>query len=195
MTGDNLLDDDQLIELISSYQQYLTALAAANLRPQLRPKCGVSDIVQMTLMKAVSRKSSLNSSNPNVVSAWLRTILANTIADLEKRYLADKRDIRREQEIQANIEQSHAGLAAIIPGDQTSPSMVAAKNEVSHHLASALQRLPEELRQVVVLKHLNARTIQEISEQLGKSGPAVASYLRRGLARLRELMQGMEESR
>ncbi len=183
-----IVDDDRLIELISSHRKYVSVLAGANLRRQLKRKVSTSDVVQITLMKAVSRKETLQAFDPRVVRAWLRTILANTIADLEKHYLSDKRDVRREQDIQADIEQSHAGLAAIIPADQTSPSLAAVHIEDADRLASALQRLPDEMRQVVVLKHLKGLTIQQISDRMGRTGPSVASYLRRGLAQLRVLM-------
>ena len=45
--------------------------------------------------------------------------------------------------------------------------------------------LPEPQREVVVLKHLRGWTLQRIAEHLGRTVPAVASLLRRGLEELR----------
>ena len=69
--------------------------------------------------------------------------------------------------------------------DQTSPSQAAERNEELLRLADALTALPEPQREVVVLKHLRGQTLQQIAEHIGRSVPAVAALLRRGLAELR----------
>ena len=56
-------------------------------------------------------------------------------------------------------------------------------------LAHALALLPEEQRSVVELKHLQAWTVAEICQHLGKSEAAVAGLLRRGLQHLRETLK------
>lgn len=55
-------------------------------------------------------------------------------------------------------------------------------------LANALAHLPEEQREVIELKHLRGHAVAEIAERLGKTRAAVAGLLRRGLERLRELL-------
>jgi RNA polymerase sigma factor (sigma-70 family) len=52
-------------------------------------------------------------------------------------------------------------------------------------LVDALARLPERMREVVVLKHCQGWTLQRIADHIGRTVPAVASLLRRGLAELR----------
>ncbi len=58
-------------------------------------------------------------------------------------------------------------------------------NEEMLRLVDALARLPDRMREVVVLKHCQGWTLQRIADHIGRSVPAVASLLRRGLADLR----------
>ncbi|PCI24857.1 hypothetical protein COB57_03755 [Candidatus Peregrinibacteria bacterium] len=60
-------------------------------------------------------------------------------------------------------------------------------------LQRALVALPETQREVVVLKYVNERTHKEISEITGKSEAAVRTLLSRGIARLKESIQRLEE--
>ncbi len=52
-------------------------------------------------------------------------------------------------------------------------------------MVEALAELPDLMREVVVLKHCQGLTLRQIGERIGRSVPAVASLLRRGLAELR----------
>ena len=76
-----------------------------------------------------------------------------------------------------------------LAADHTSPSMAAERNEHLLHLANALAELPEEQREVVILKHLRDRRLQQIADESGRTVPAVAGLLRRGLAKLREILE------
>jgi RNA polymerase sigma factor (sigma-70 family) len=53
----------------------------------------------------------------------------------------------------------------------------------------ALVELPEEMREVVVLKHCQGWTLPQIAERMGRSVPSVASLLRRGLEHLRKQLK------
>ena len=45
-------------------------------------------------------------------------------------------------------------------------------------MVEALAELPEAMREVVVLKHCQGLTLQQIADRIGKTVPAVASLLR-----------------
>jgi RNA polymerase sigma-70 factor (ECF subfamily) len=117
--------------------------------------------------------------------AWLRRILARTLADVVKHYDRDKRAVDLEHSLEADLDRSASGFAGWIAADQTSPSQAAMRNEELLRLAGALAALPEPQREVVVLKHLRGWHLQRIAEHIGRTVPAVASLLRRGLEGLR----------
>lgn len=173
-------------EALERYRQYLLVLASVHLAPELRRKLDPADLVQQTLIRAHAALPDLRATDPAGVSAWLRTILANELRDALKHFRRDKRDVAREFPLDADLDRSASGLADWLAAGHTSPSGRASHNEQLLRLANALAELPETMREVVVLKHCQGWTLQRIADRIEKSVPAVASYLRRGLKRLRE---------
>ena len=127
-----------------------------------------------------------------MAAAWLRRILASTLADAVKHYERDKRAVGLERSLEADIDRSASGFAAWLAADQTSPSGRAERNEELLRMVDALAKLPDLMREVVVLKHCQGLTLQQIGERIGRSVPAVASLLRRGLEALRNQLKTEE---
>jgi len=172
-------------EILEPFRNYLRLLAQVHLDARLRGKLDPSDVVQQTLLQACAGLDGLRRREPEVVAAWLRQILARVLADAVKHYERDKRDVGLERSLEADLDRSASGLAAWLAADQPSPSQQAAHHEELFRLIDALGQLPEALREVVVLKHCQGWTLSRIAERIGKSVPAVASLLRRGLEELR----------
>src|SRR5262245_15086553 len=184
---------DTPAEALEPFRRYLEVLARAHLDPRLRGKLDPTDLVQQTLLRACAALPDLRGRSPESLAAWLRTILARTLADTVKHYHRDRRDVDLEQNLEADLDRSSSGLAGWAAADQTSPSEAAARNEELLRLADALADLPEPLREVVILKHCRGQTLKEIADHLGKSVPSVASLLRRGLEALRHRLLSPEE--
>lgn len=178
--------------LLEPYRGYLWALAYAQLDRRLQGKLDASDIVQLTLLKAHESLPQLRDRSPSVLAAWLRAILATVLADAVRHFRREKRDIARERSFAADIDQSAAGLEQWLAADQTSPSRAAARNEELLQLANALLVLPLDQREVVILKHLRDQPLQQIADDTGRSTASVAGLLRRGLAKLREMLEPSE---
>ena len=177
--------DAEAGRVIEPFRPYLRVLAQVHLDARLRGKLDPSDVVQQTLLRACVGFGQLRQREPRVVAAWLRKILARTLADTVKHYHRDRRDVDLERSLEADLDQSASGLAGWLAADQTSPSRTAQRNEELLRLADALAALPEPQREVVVLKHLRGWTLQRIADHIGRSVPSVASLLRRGLEELR----------
>jgi RNA polymerase sigma-70 factor (ECF subfamily) len=177
---------------LEPFRAYLEVLSRVHLDPRLRGKLDPADVVQQTMVRACAAWSSLQNTEPAVVAAWLRRILARTLADVVKHYDRDRRAIDLERSLEADLDQSASGLAGWLAADQTSPSQAAVHNEELLRLADALAALPEPQREVVVLKHLRGWTLQRIGDHLGRTVPAVASLLRRGLEELRRQLAPKE---
>jgi len=176
-------------DVLEPFRGYLQVLAERHLDRRLRGKLDPSDVVQQTMLRAYSAFEELRSRDSEVLTAWLRRILASTLADSVKHYERDKRDIYLERSIEADLDRSASGFAAWLTADQTSPSRHLLRNEEMLRLVDALARLPDRMREVVVLKHCQGWTLHRIAEHIGRSVPAVASLLRRGLADLRRELE------
>jgi RNA polymerase sigma-70 factor (ECF subfamily) len=170
---------------LEPFRSYLEVLARIHLDSRLRGKVDPADVVQQVMLRAVAAWPELRDPDPAVLAAWLRRILARTLADLVKHYDRDKRAVALERSLEADLDRSASGLVGWLAADQTSPSQAAARNEELLRLADALAALPEPMREVVVLKHLRDWPLKQIAEQIGRTVPATASLLRRGLEELR----------
>jgi RNA polymerase sigma-70 factor (ECF subfamily) len=179
-------------EALEPFRSYLEVLARVHLDWRLRGKLDPADVVQQALLRAYAAWPELKNPDRPVLLAWLRRILARTLADAVKHYDRDKRAVDLERSLEADLDRSASGLAGWLAADQTSPSQVAARNEELLRLADALAALPEPQREVIVLKHLRGWTLQQIADHLGRSVPAVASLLRRGLENLRRRLAPKE---
>ena len=179
-------------ETLEPFRKYLKVLAELHLDRKLRGKLDPSDVVQQTLLRAYSALGEVRDPQPEVLVAWLRRILARTLADAVKHYERDKRDVALERSLAAELDRSASGFAAWLAADQTSPSGRAERNEELLRMVEALAELPELMREVVVLKHCQGWTLPQIAERIGRSVPAIASLLRRGLEELRNRLKSKE---
>jgi DNA-directed RNA polymerase specialized sigma24 family protein len=116
-------------EILEPFRKYLEVLAELHLDRRLRGKLDAADAVQQTMLRASSALAEVRDARPEVLAAWLRRILANTLADAVKHYERDKRDVRLERSIEADLDRSASGFAAWLAADQTSPSGRAERNE------------------------------------------------------------------
>jgi RNA polymerase sigma-70 factor (ECF subfamily) len=173
---------------LERYREYLSLLARLHLHPRLRSKLDPSDVVQQTLLQAHENRAQWRGEGEAEMAAWLRRILANTLADAARAFGAGKRDVAREQPLGAALEQSAARLEAMLNPAPSSPSARAVRNEDLLGLAAALARLPGDQRAAVEMHHLQGCTVAEVAAQLGRTERAVAGLLRRGLKKLRELL-------
>ncbi len=180
--------DAEAGRVLEPFRRYLRVLAHVHLDARLRGRLDPSDVVQQTLLRACVGFDQLRVREPGAVAAWLRKILARTLADAVRDLKRARRDIGRERSLQDAIDQSASGLEAWLAADQSSPSERAERNEQLLHLADALCELPDDTREAVVLKHCRGWTLAEIAEHLGRTPSAVASLLHRGLKQLRKLL-------
>jgi RNA polymerase sigma-70 factor, ECF subfamily len=175
--------------LLEPFRKYLKVLAELHLDRKLRGKLDPSDVVQQTMLRAHSALAEVRDTRPEVLVAWLRRILARTLADAVKHYERDKRDVAPERSLESDLDRPASGFAAWLAADQTSPSSRAERNEELLRMVEALAELPEVMREVVVLKHCQGWTLPQIAERIGRSVPSVASLLRRGLEALRNRLK------
>jgi RNA polymerase sigma-70 factor (ECF subfamily) len=170
------------------FRTYLRMLAELQLGHGGRAKIDPSDIVQQTLLEAHRDRDQFRGGTEAEMAAWLRRLLACNLADAVRLLGRSKRDAARERSLDAAIEASSARLEAWLAAEQSSPSERAERNETILRLVEALARLPEANRQALVLRHCQGMSLAEISTQMGRTPPAVAGLLKRGLAELRTLL-------
>jgi RNA polymerase sigma-70 factor (ECF subfamily) len=179
---------------LEQYRNYLYLLARLKLGPQVRGKLDASDVVQEALLQAHKNAGQFRGHTEAERVAWLRRILATTLAGALRKFATRARDLANERSLQAALDESSARLEQWLALDQSSPSQRASRTEQLVLLADALLQLPEEQRQAVELHHLQGYSVAEVAEHLGKSKAAIAGLLFRGLKQLRGILQEEGES-
>lgn len=174
--------------ILEPFRRYLRVLAQVHLDARRRGELDPSDIVQQTMLRAWAGFDQLRARLSGVVAAWLRKILARTLADAVRDLERARRDAGRERSLQALVDQSASDLESLLTADQSTPSEQAEGNEQLLRLADALCSLPDDAREAVVLKYCRGRTLAEIAKHLDRTPSVVTSLLHRGLKRLREIL-------
>jgi RNA polymerase sigma-70 factor (ECF subfamily) len=180
------------LPLIEDYRQYLALLAEVQLRPWLRAKVDLSDIVQETLLEAHKGLRCFRGRSEQEFAAWLRRILARNIANAARDLHRAKRDLHREQSLEASLDRSSVRLEAFLVSDTPSPSQLATRNEQVARLAEALGKLPTAQHEAVLAHYLQGMPLAEVAHQMQRSTSAVMGLLHRGLVQLRTLLQDLE---
>jgi RNA polymerase sigma-70 factor (ECF subfamily) len=174
---------------LERYRCYLRLLARARLDPRLRAKLDPSDVVQQTMLEAYQGLDGFRGRTAEEMAGWLRQILARNLANALRDFRRDRRDVAREQALDGLVDDSSARIDAWLAAEQSSPSARAERQEEALRLARALEELPEVQREVVVLRHFHGWALHDIARQVGRSAPAVAGLLHRGLQQLRARLQ------
>jgi RNA polymerase sigma-70 factor (ECF subfamily) len=168
------------------YESWLKVLARREIDSRFHGKFSESDAVQLTLMEAWKDWDRLRGNGEPQRLAWLRKILAHQLAHLARHYAGtEKRDVKREVSIEASLTRSSDRLSQIARPRGGTPSKVIEAKEQQLLLADVLERLPEDYRRVIEMRHLEDLSHKEIAERLGRGEGAVRMLWVRALERLR----------
>jgi RNA polymerase sigma-70 factor (ECF subfamily) len=184
-------DAATLGRLLEVYRNYLRLLARVELDRRLRGKIDASDVVQEAFLDAHRYFPAFRGTAEAQFVAWLREILAGTMANQVRRYLGTQaRDVRLEQEIADALDKSSVMFVRELVAPQSSPSEQAVRREQAVALADALAALPDDYREVIVLRHLEGLTFPEVARQMGRTLDSVEKLWLRALAKLRQHLGG-----
>ena len=174
-------------ELVETCRDYLLLVANRNLDDDLRQKVGASDLVQETFLHAHQKFAQFRGTSAEELLAWLRKILLNHLVDENRKYRkSGKRKISRERSL--TREEKSDRLSIEPPAHDKSPSAAAMANEESVALAEAMDRLPEDYRQVILLRTWQRLPFEEVGTRMNRSTDAARKLWTRAIERLeREL--------
>jgi RNA polymerase sigma-70 factor (ECF subfamily) len=160
-----------------------------HLDPRLKRRFGHSDLVQETLLKAHRNLHQFRGTSEAEMIKWLQEILAHALADQMRMAKAGKRNLNLEKSLENIVAESSGRLEAYLAAKQSSPSQQAQRKELLLQVAQALESLPEDQRDVVMLRDLMNQQVAQIAQQLGRTEKSVAGLLLRGRQKLRELLE------
>jgi RNA polymerase sigma-70 factor (ECF subfamily) len=163
----------------------LRILARLEINRRLGGKFDPSDVVQQTLLEAWQGWDRMQARDEQQKLAWLRQILAHQLARLLRHYRGtQKRDVSRELSLEQSLDQSARRLDDLLIAGDPSPSQAASASEQLERLAQVLEELPEDYRQVILLRNLEELSHAQVAERMGRSDAAVRMLWLRALAAL-----------
>lgn len=184
---------DTATQWLVGYRPWLTLLARLEIDGRLRGKFDASDIVQQTMLEAWKDGSQFRGQTEGQRLAWLRKILAHVLAHEVRRYRAtEKRDIGREVSIHQSLGQSSQRLSQLLVTAVKSPSHQASQREREVILSQVLDRLPDDYREVIILRNLEGLSHEEVARRMDRSVGAVRMLWVRALERLRGELAHLE---
>ena len=183
-----------LAEAFAETRERLLALAARNLKPVLLKRLSPEDVLSETYAACAKRLAYFTAHADVPVYFKLRTLLFQTLADIERRNLgAAGRDAFREVSV-ADAPADDAGAGGLAWGqfaaDVTSPVSRVDRDERHALLRNALDSLSSADRQILVLRHFDGMGNGEAAAVLGIEPKAASIRHVRALERLqRRLME------
>jgi RNA polymerase sigma-70 factor (ECF subfamily) len=173
------------VEALPRYRTWLGLLARVEVELRWGRKFDPSDVVQQTLLEAYRAAGQFRGRSEAELLGWLRQILARVLAHEVRRYKGKRRDVGREVSLEQALETSSRRLGALFPARDPSPSAQADRREQEVRLAEALARLPDDYREVLLLRNFEGLAHDEVAARMGRAPGAVRMLWVRALARLR----------
>ncbi len=177
---------EALGQALEACRAYLYLIAQKELDPDLLAKGSASDLVQETFVEAQRDFAQFHGTTDEEWRAWLRRLLLNNVANFTRRYRTEKRQLGREVALDpgGSSAERGGGLAADLP----SPSGAALEHEQAERLRRALARLPDDYRQVIVLRYEENLAFEEVARRMNRSSAAARTLWSRAIRRLRQEM-------
>ena len=179
---------DRLADAFAEHRQRLSALAKKKLNPTLLKRMSPEDVVSETYAAAAKRLAYFAAHDDVPVYYKLRTILLQTICDIERRHLqAQGRDAYREVEsTKCKCENEEASPFDNLAADITSPVSRVDRDERHALLRGAIATLAENDRAIIELRHFDGMGNSECAAALGIEPKAASIRYVRALERLQQ---------
>ena len=87
-----------------------------------------------------------------------------------RRYAVQRRDLGREQSLEAAIAESSRRLGEALAAPGSSPSEHAGRQELELRLADALSRLPADYAEVILLRNVESLPHEEVARRMARHG-------------------------
>ncbi len=188
--------DQAVAELFAQYRGKLLRTVALRLDTRLLSKVDCDDILQEAFVTAARRIEDYLDRPTVPIFVWLRQITTQVLIDTHRRYLSAKmRDVRQEVTRRRTEGQGSSSpyLVSHLADSLTSPSQCAVRQELLADMRAALEQLGETDREVLILRHLEELSNNEVAAILGIDKYAASKRYLRALTRLRGAMPDQPE--
>src|SRR5262245_27245721 len=178
-------------DLLGEFREPLRRAVGVRLDPAVARRVDASDIVQDVLFEATQRLTEYLKKPDMPFSLWLRHLVQDRIIDTHRRHrLAQRRSWDKAQPIPgpASSDDSSASLVAHLVNTDRTPSTEAVRAELQRKLAAAVDELPDDDREIILMRHTEQLSNGEVAGVLGLTEAAASMRYLRALRRLRGVL-------
>jgi RNA polymerase sigma-70 factor (ECF subfamily) len=176
-------------ELLGQHRDALRRMIALRLDPAIAARLDASDVVQDVLLEASRRLEDYLRKPVMPFPLWLRHLAKDHIIDAHRRHrLAQRRGVDREQPVvpAALAGQSSIELAAQFIDPEKTPASAAMQHELEQRLYRAISALEENDREMILMRHFEQMSNQEVAGALNLTEAAASMRYLRALRRLKD---------
>lgn len=177
--------------LLTAHREPLRRMIGLRLDPALAARVDASDIVQEVLLEAHRRLQEYLKNPVMPFHLWLRHIAKDHIIDAHRRHRqAQRRSLDREQPIVPAVLADHSSyeLAGQLLDPELTPASEAMRRELQRRLDAAIAELDEDDREIILMRHREQLSNQEVAHSLGLSEAAASMRYLRAVRRLRSAL-------
>lgn len=184
-------DAECVNRLLDRHRDSLRRMVQMRLDQKIQRRVDVSDVIQDVLVEASRRLSEYVKAPALPFHLWLRQIAKDRIIDAHRRHRGSaKRSVDRERPlaVPAGEERSTMELAAQLKDPELTPAAAATQHELAECVEKAISQLGDQDCEIVIMRHYEHLTNQEIALALGLTEPAASMRYLRAIRRLREML-------
>lgn len=169
-------DPQALDDLVARYLPRLHAYIRLRMNAPLRAREASVDIVQSVCREVLEEREKFVYQGEGPLMGWLLTTALNKLRERARFVGRQKRDVGRET--------PEDFVDPVVYASLVTPSRDAIGREEIERLEAALDRLPDDYREVVVLARIVGMPHRDISVHMGRTGAATRNLLGRALTKL-----------
>jgi RNA polymerase sigma-70 factor (ECF subfamily) len=171
---------------IAPLRPWLLMIARQEIPDELRGQVEPSDIVQQALLDAWRGEANFRGSTHAQRLAWLRVILRRVILQSRRNLFAtQKRGLGVQRTMVDAVANSSLRIEQLAVGKEPTADEAVDGDEQNLLVAAALERLPDDQRRVIEMRHFGHQSYNEIAAELDRSPPATRMLWVRALVQLR----------
>jgi len=184
-------DPDAVDRLFERHRESLRRMVHLRLDRAISQRVDASDIVQETLLEASQRLEGYLENPVLPFHLWLRHIARDHVIDAHRKHrLAQARSVDREEprSQRAFRDRSSVELLTQLEAEGLTPGAAAIRHELEIRFQAALEKLDSEDREVILMRHFEQLSNQDVAKALGLTEPAAGMRYLRAIRRLRALL-------
>jgi RNA polymerase sigma-70 factor (ECF subfamily) len=185
-------DSAAVERLLTAHREPVRRMIDLRLDPAIAARVDASDVVQDVLLEASRRLDDYLARPVMPFHLWLRHIAKDHIIDAHRRHRqAQRRGVDREQPMvpAALAGKSSVELAGRLMDPERTPASAAIQHELERRLHTALLELDEADREVILMRHFEQLSNQDVAASQGLTEAAASMRYLRAMRRLRALLQ------